>query len=203
MRLYSKKKEVSILDVMQAIRDRRSIRKYRSEPVTEEALHTILEAVRRAPSWTNTQCWRLIVVRDSVMKKKLADLLRTGRPDGKNAATEAVRNAPVVVVACAERGLSGFWSGDRKGMPATDKGEWWFMFDLALAMQNLTLAAHALGLGTVHVGLFDVDEVARILGVPENIAVVELMALGWPDEKPSIRPRKDISEFVFYERYSS
>jgi len=190
------------LDVMQAIRDRRSIRKYRSEPVTEEALHTILEAARWAPSWTNTQCWRLIVVRDLVTKSKLADILRTGRPEGKNAATEAVRNTPVVVVACAERGLSGCYSGDGQGVPATDKGEWWFMFDVALAMQNLTLAAYALGLGTVHVGMFDTDEVARILGIPENIAVVELMALGWPDEKPPIRPRRDISEFVFYERYS-
>ena len=190
------------MDVMQAIRDRRSIRKYRSEPVTEEALHTVLEAARWAPSWTNTQCWRLIVVRDLVTKSKLADLLRTGRPEGKNAATEAVRNAPVVVVACAERGLSGCYSGDRQGVPATDKGEWWFMFDVALAMQNLTLAAYALGLGTVHVGMFDTDEVTRILGTPENIAVVELMALGWPDEKPPIRPRRDISEFAFYERYS-
>jgi len=86
-------------------------------------------------------------------------------------------------------------------MPATEKGEWWFMFDVGLAMQNITLAAHALGLGTVHIGNFDTNEVARILGIPANIAVVELMALGWPDETPPVRPRKEISEFVVYERY--
>ena len=190
------------MDVMQAMRGRRSIRKYRSEPVTEETLSAILEAGRWAPSWANTQCWRLIVVRDSVTKLKLADLLKSVRVDEKNAASEAVRNAPVVIAACARRRLSGcYLSGDNKGAPATDKGEWWFMFDLGLAMQNITLAAHALGLGTVHVGMFDVGEVSRILGIPENIAVVELMPLGWPEEESPVRPRRDISEFVFYERY--
>ena len=190
------------MDVMQAIRDRRSIRKYRSEPVTEEALNTILEAARWAPSWTNTQCLRLIVVRDPVTKSKLTDTLRSGTPGGQNAATEAVRNAPMVIVACARRGLSGCYRDEkRRGMPATDKGEGWYMFDLGLAMQNVTLAAHALGLGTVHVGMFDVDEVARILGIPENIAVVEVMPLGWPDEEPPPRPRRDVSKFVFYEKY--
>lgn len=192
------------MDVMQAITGRRSIRKYRTEPVTEEALQAILEAARWAPSWANTQCWRLIVVRDEETKSKLAETLKSTKPGGKNAATEAVRNAPVVIVACAERGLSGCYkSEDEQRVPATDKGEWWFMFDVGLAMQNLTLAAHALGLGTVHVGLFDAGEAARILGVPENIAVVELMPLGWPDEEPPARLRKDTSEFVFNERYPS
>jgi len=141
------------LDVMQAIRERRSIRKYRADPIREEALHAIFEAARWAPSWGNTQCLRLVVVQDQATKSKLAETLRSTRPEGKNGATEAVRNAPVVLVACAERRLSGYnRSGDKQGTPATDKGEWWFMFDLGLAMQNVTLAAHALGLGTVHVG---------------------------------------------------
>ena len=190
------------MDVMQAIRERRSIRKYRMEVVPEEALHTILEAVRWAPSWGNTQCWRLIIVRDEVTKSKLAEALRSSRPGVKNGATEAVRNAPIVIVACAQRGLSGcFRSGDKQGMPVTDKGEWWLMFDFGLAIQNATLAAHALGLGTVHVGMFDSHEVRTILGIPDNVAVVELMPLGWPDETPPTRPRKDTNEFVFCKRY--
>ncbi len=192
------------MDVMQAIRERRSVRKYRPEPVTEEALNTILEAARWAPSWTNSQCWRLILVQDRETKSKLAETLRSRKPGGKNSATEAVREAPVVIVACAERGLSGCYKSENKqSIPATDKGEWWFMFDVGLALQNVTLAAHALGLGTVHVGLFDASEVARILGVPDNITVVELMPLGWPDEEPPTRPRKEISEFVFYNKYPS
>ena len=118
--------------VMQAIKERRSIRRYRTEPITEEALNTILEAARWAPSWGNTQCWRLIVIRDQRTKSKLAEVVRSTRPEGKNGAMEAVRNAPVVIVACAERKLSGFYrTGDKQGLPATDKGEGWFMFDLA------------------------------------------------------------------------
>ncbi len=190
------------MDVMQAIKGRRSIRKYRSEPIPEEALQTVLEAARWAPSWSNTQCWRLIVVRDKETKSKLAGTLKGIRPGRSNPATEAVRSAPVVIAACAERGLSGFYKDESgQSIPATDKGDWWLMFDMALAMQNMSLAAHALGLGTVHNGLLDAAEAARILGVPENVVVVELLPLGWPDEEPAARPRKEINEFVFFEKY--
>ena len=191
-------------DVMQVIKGRRSVRKYRSEPVTDEALNIILEAVRWAPSWTNTQCWRLIVVRDKETKSKLAETLIDVRPGKPNPATEAVRNAPIVIAACAERGLSGNYKNEEgQRVPATDKGEWWFMFDLGLAMQNAALAAHALGLGTVHAGLLDAGKAAKILSIPENITVVELLPLGWPDEEPSAPPRKETSEFTFSERYPS
>ena len=77
------------------------------------------------------------------------------------------------------------------------------MFDVGLAMQNATLVAHALGLGPVHIGMFDTDEVIKILDIPDNLIVVELMVLGWPDEQPHTRPRKEISAFVFHEKYSS
>ena len=85
-------------------------------------------------------------------------------------------------------------------MPASDKGDW-LTFDIALTMQNVALAACSLGLATVHVALLDAGEVAKVLGVPENLAVVELMPLGWPEGEQAAPARKDISEFVFYERY--
>ena len=190
------------MDVMEAIRGRRSIRKYRPEPVSEEALQTVLEAARLAPSWANTQCCRLVVVRDTETKSKLADTLKGMRAGRSNPATEAMRNAPVVIAACAERGLSGYYKDESgQSVISTDKGESWFMFDVALAMQNLSLAAHALGLGTVHTGLLDAAQAARILGVPDNVVVVELLPLGWSDEEPAARPRKEINEFVFFEKY--
>jgi nitroreductase len=190
------------MDVMEAIRGRRSIRKYRNEPVSEEALQTVLEAARLAPSWANTQCCRLVVVRDAETKSKLADTLKGIKAGRVNAATEAVRNAPIVIAACAERGLSGYYKDESgQSVISTDKGEYWFMFDVALAMQNISLAAQALGLGTIHTGLFDTEKVARILGVPENVVIVELLPLGWPDEEPAARPRKEINEFVFFEKY--
>jgi nitroreductase len=75
------------------------------------------------------------------------------------------------------------------------------MFDTALAMQNLTLAAHAIGLGTVHLGLFDAKEVARILDVPDGAVVVEMTPLGYPDEQPIVPRRKELSEIVSKDRF--
>lgn len=186
------------MEVIEAIKTRRSIRRYKPRPVKEEDIQTVLEAARWAPSWRNTQCWRFVVVQDSEVKNKLADTLRyaTG---GENPSAPAIRSAPVVIVACAELGKSGYLKGETV-TPATDKGDW-FMFDVALAMQNLVLAAQSLGLGTVHVGLFDAREAADVIGLPEGVVCVEMTPLGYPDEEPQARPRKELSDFVFYNRY--
>ncbi|GAH61219.1 unnamed protein product, partial [marine sediment metagenome] len=150
----------------------------------------------------NTQCWRFIVVRDDNTKSELADTLSAINPSiegATNPATDAVRNAPVVIVACAELGKSGYRKDT--GEPATDKGDYWYMFDVALAMQNLTLAAHSLGLGTVHVGLFDTKRVTSILDVPDGFCVVEMTPLGYLDQEPGPKPRKELSETIFYDKY--
>jgi nitroreductase len=181
------------MEVMEAIKGRRSIRKYRQTPVTDEALNVILEAARWAPSWANTQCFECIVVRDPELRKRLAETLPEGNP-----ARPAFEQAPVVIVACAQKGKSGFF----KGTPATDKGDW-LMFDTALALQNLTLAAHAQGLGTVHVGFFDTQKVKEILQVPPAIEVVELLPLGVPDEEGRLTKRRAVEEFVFHDQYGS
>ena len=75
------------------------------------------------------------------------------------------------------------------------------MFDVALALHNLSLAAHSLGLGTVHVGAFDSKKAAELLGVPEGVSVVELMPLGYPLEIPGAPPRKELKDFVYSEKY--
>ena len=179
------------MEVMEAIKARRSVRRYKPTPVKEEDLEKALEAARWAPSWANTQCWRFIIVKGPETKAKLAETLNPGNP-----ATSAIRDAPVVIAACAELGKAGFY----KGKAATEKGDW-YMFDVAVAMQNLVLAAYSLGLGTVHVGWFDHKKAAQILGLPEGISLVELTPLGYPDEVPKAPRRKELSEFVFYEKY--
>ena len=185
------------MEVIEAIKSRRSIRRYKPDPVTEEDLRVVLEAAHWAPSWHNTQCWRFIIVRDPAVKDKLAGSLRYTK--GENPSTQAIKNAPVVIVACAELGKSGYGKGEPPTL-ATDKGDW-FMFDIALAMQNLVLAAHSLGLGTVHVGFFDAEEAAEVLGLPEGVVCVEMTPLGYPDEEPAPRPRKELSDLLFYNRY--
>jgi len=187
------------MDVLEAIKTRRSIRKYKSTPVDDKTIELVLEAARWAPSWANTQCWRFIVVRDSEIKNKLADTaiaVTTGKP---NMAAEAMRITPVAIVACAELEKSGYRAREPKEL-ATDKSEW-FMFDTALAMQNLVLAAHSLGLGTVYIGAFDAIEAAKILGVPEGYCVVSMTPLGYPDQEPKARSRKELSEIAFHDKF--
>ena len=178
------------MDVITALKERRSIRKYKPDAIADLDLGEVLEAARWAPSWANTQCWELIIVKDSSTKKKLAETMPSGNP-----ACSALSEAPVVIVACAQKGKAGYF----KGKAVTDKGDW-YMFDVALAMHNLTLAAHARGLGTVHIGFFDAKEVARLLEVPENIAVVEMTPLGYPDGTVKPPPRKALHDFVSYEK---
>jgi nitroreductase len=183
-----KRREMELLEL---IKGRRSVRRYKPTPVKEEDLNLILEAGRWAPSWANTQCWQFIVVRDPDVKLRLA---QTCPPGKRWVAT--VRDAPVVVVACAELGKSGYYGGE----PVTNKGDW-FMFDAALAAQNMVLMAHSLGLGTVHIGYFDAEKAGEILKVPEGIVVVELIPMGYPAEEPKSPRRKELSEMVFYDRY--
>lgn len=183
----------TLMELMEAIKGRRSIRKYKQTPVSDEDLNYILEAARWAPSWANTQCFEFIMVRDPELKKRLADTLPGGNP-----ALAAFSQAPVIVVACAQKQKSGFF----KGIPATEKGDW-LLFDTGLALQNLTLAAYAIGLGTVHVGFFDAPRVKEILSVPDSVEVVELILLGVPDEQGRPSKRRAIAEFVFYDYYGA
>lgn len=179
------------MELRDAIQGRRSIRSYLPDPVPAADLQYILEAARWAPSWANTQCWEFIVISDSALKQQLADTL----PE-KNPARPAFAQAPVIIAACAATGRSGFF----KGSPATDKGDW-LLFDLGLALQNLTLAAHEKGLGTVHVGFFDAARAGSVLGVPEGHTVVELLPLGRPAAEGRVTPRKALDECVFYNGY--
>jgi nitroreductase len=183
------------METLETIKNRRSIRKFKTDSVDEKTLEIILDAARLAPSWSNTQCWRFIVIRDSIIKSNLAETLQSVPNLGTNPAANAIRTAPVVIVACAENKVSGYFNGKA----ATDKGDYWYMFDVALAMENISLAAASLGLGTVHIGLFDTNKVSALLGIPEGYCVVSMTPLGYPEFQPNPRPRKSVSEIVFHE----
>jgi len=186
------------VEVLEAIKTRRSIRRYKPTPVDDKTIELVLEAARWAPSWGNTQCWRFIVVRDNDGKNRLADTV-IAVSDRPNRAGDAIRSAPVVIVACAELGKSGYYQQE-PAKPVTDKGDW-YMFDVAIAMQNLVLAAHSLGLGTVYVGAFDAKRAASILQVPPGFCVVAMTPLGYPEVKPEVKPREELSEIVFYDKF--
>jgi len=180
------------MELFETIKNRRSIRKYKTDPVDDKTIVTILEAARQAPSWANTQCWRFIVVRNSDTRAQLAETMSNSNPS-----YNSLKNAPVVIIALGAKGVSGSFGGKA----STDKGDSWYMYDVALAMENLSLAAAALGLGTVHIGLFDTKKVASILGIPDEYAVVTMTPLGYPEYQPNPRPRKEFHEIVSYEKF--
>ncbi|MBM3296119.1 MAG: nitroreductase [Candidatus Aminicenantes bacterium] len=171
------------MTVMEAIQKRRSVRKYRPDPVSEEALGRVLEAARLAPSGKNLQPWKFIVVRSAETRALLA----------RASANQAfIAQAPVVVVACADPESCYAKMGRyMKSWPV----------DVACALEHLMLQAAAEGLGTCWIGAFEEQAVKDVLGVPEPIKVLALTPLGHPDEAPAFRGRKSLGEIVSHELY--
>lgn len=181
------------METRECIRARRSIRRFTDQDVPDDVLNEILEAARWAPSWSNTQCWEIIVVRDADTKQKLADLCAPNNP-----ATKGVASAPVVLVLCGRKGVSGY----KQGQLDSVKGDW-CMFDLGIAAQNICLAAHDLGLGTVNVAWIDNKEIDKMFELPPDVESFELIPLGYPAKEGKAPPRKELSEFVHWERYGN
>jgi nitroreductase len=136
------------------------------------------------------------VVREPQTKKALQETL-----GGYNPARKAVINAPLLLVLCGKVKIPDAYKKDKEVV--TKFADWWFMFHLGIAAQNLALAAHALGLGTVMVGFFDHDKAKEILEVPEAYEVVLMTPLGYPAIAPKPPPRRKINEFSHLEKFSS
>lgn len=172
------------MDVMEAIMRRYSVRSYQDRPVEEEKLESILEAARLAPSANNRQEWRFIVVRDKNTRQRL---MRAARNQA------FVGQAPVVIACCA--------STDNHVMTC---GQLCYPIDVAIAIEHMALKATEEGLGTCWIGAFYEEQVKEILGIPEDIRVVELLALGYPDKPhPNHKDRLSLEEIVMYERWGN
>jgi nitroreductase len=166
------------MELMNIIRDRRSIRKYKSTPVSQDDIEYVLEAARLAPSWSNRQCWRYIVVTDEELRKKIT-------------IRDWAAEAPVVIVGCADPTKAG----NQAGKP-------YYMLDMGISMEHLVLAAHDRGLGTCWLGLhFDEDVLREALEVPESHRVVALTPLGYPDEDPPAKDRKPFGELFSWNKW--
>jgi nitroreductase len=164
------------MDVFEAIRTRRSIRKFRPTPIPDEQLEIILEAGRLAPSASNRQSWRFVVVKD---------------PERKRALAEAAANQMFI----ADAGVVIAALGDPEVSPR------WFSQDPMIAVEHIVLAATALGYGTCWIGAFDEEEVKHILKIPEKLKVIALLPIGFPDEAPTPMTRKPLKEIFFLEKY--
>lgn len=195
------------MEVFDAINNRRSIRNFTDAPVDDATIDKILEAGRWAPSWANTQCWKFVVVRDPEVKAAVAEtMINIQLPDRvvDNPAKKAIKTVPVLLAVCAEIGKSGGKPGPAAGggqfSYVTDKGDW-FMFDTALAVENMCLAIHALGLGTVILGLFDAPAAEKALNVPEGLRVTVLMPVGVPAREGNAPPRKELTELITRDKF--
>ena len=184
------------METLEAIKTRRSVRRFSDRPVEPEKLRAVLEAARQAPSWANMQCWRFVVVEDPATKAQISDLSYVEayfatRGYRSNPAQKALVEAPVVIVACGEPTLSG-----------EVRGQDYYLTDVGIAAQNLMLAAHDLGLGTVFVGVFDEEQLGELLGIPAELRIVGLFPLGYPQEQGKEGPpRKPLEEIVHYGKY--
>jgi len=181
------------MELFEAIRNRRSIRKYHSDkPVSDEMIDELIDVARWAPSWANTQCVRYLVVRDPDRRNKLAETLSP-----KNPAAKAFRAAPVVVAFVSALERSGYY----KGKASDDKA--WHLFDTGLAVQNFCLAAHAMGLATVICGAMDYHAAEKLLGVPSSHQVIAMIPLGYAAKEASAPARKDLSGLKCSETWNS
>ena len=184
------------MELLEAIKTRRSIRSFLDRPIEDEKLQALLEAMQASPSWANMQCWRFVVVKDAEAKAKLAELsyvesFMAPRGYKSNPARDGIAEAPVVIVACADPEKSGtLWD------------QHYYMTDMGIAAQNLMLAACDLGLGTVFVGVFDEAKVRELLNIPPNIRVVGVFPVGYPaQEKKGGQKRSPLEEIVFNEKW--
>jgi nitroreductase len=165
------------------IKKRRSIRKYRSDPVPDAVLERILEAGRIAPSAKNIQPWRFIVVKDPETKKKIAFASR---------GQDWLADADIIIVGCAlEKTAWGRMGGYMSS----------FTVDLAIAMDHIILAATNEGLGTCWIGAFVEKEVKEILNVPDDVRIVALTPIGYAAEEPQDRGRKESKQIISYDKY--
>jgi nitroreductase len=184
------------MDTLEAIRTRRSVRRFSDRPVEPEKLQAVLEAARQAPSWANMQCWRFVVVTNPALKAKISELsyveaFFATKGYKTNPAQKALAEAPVVIVACADPTASGEL-----------RGQQYYLADMGIASENLMLAAHSLGLASVFVGVFEEEDLGEFLEIPPGIRIVGLFPLGYPlGEVKDGPPRKPLDQIVHYEKW--
>ncbi len=172
--------------ILKAIRNRRTVTRFETAPIEEEKIQSILEAGRWAPSWINKQPWRFILITDPQIKERISENVPTIYNRG-------IREAPVCIAVCVD--------------PREDP--YHFVEDCAAATQNMTLAAHSLGLGSCWIGVFNMKgekgsgekEIKEILKVPKTYRVISVLPVGIPKHIPE-KKRKELSQLVSRDNFT-
>ena len=168
------------MNVFEAIKTRRSIRKYKPKSIPEDHLKQIMTAAQLAPSAGNRQPWRFILVKDPETKNKLGIAARN---------QTWISDAYVIVVALAMKGPEVY--------------ERWAERDVMTAVEHMVLASWELGYGTCWIGAFDGDQVKGLLKVPKEMAVIVLLPIGVPEQTPEPKTRKSLEEIFHLDRWGN
>ncbi len=177
------------MNVTECLKTRRSIRRYKAEPVDHSVIDSIVSLASYSPSWKNTQITRYIAIEDPSLLTEIADRYT---PEYNS---NIIRQAPMLIAVTFKKGRCGY---ERDGSFTTKKGDRWQMFDAGIACQSFCLAAWDQGLGTVIMGVFDEDGIAELLRIPEDQELAALIAIGHPDIEPETPKRKTVEELLQY-----
>lgn len=164
----------SLVDV---ILNRRSIRRYEKKEIPKDVLYKILESGRQAPSAANIQPYHFVVLTDQEIKKEIS----------KGMFNRFIQDSAFTIVGC-----------DNTGEILTGK---WAIVDTSIALQNMVIAAWALGIGSCWIGDFQENNVKQLLKVPNKWKIVAIIAFGYPAEQPQPRKKKTIDEIVSYDKF--
>ncbi len=168
------------MDLYEAIEKRYSVRSYQDKPIEEDKLGRVLDAGRIAPSGHNRQDWKFVVALDVEVRQALADAAEQPFVGQAAAVIAVVGLTPDSVMYC--------------GIPADP-------VDCAIAIDHMTLAAVAEGLGTCWIGHFDQDAARSALSVPAGAKIIELLPIGYPAGAPSAKSRKPAEEVICYNKF--
>jgi len=167
---------VELMSLIDTVLSRRSVRRYEPKEIPRDVLDQILEAGRQAPSAANKQPWHFIVLTDSEFKKELS----------KGLFNRFIKDAPVTIVGCAHKDkIAGKWS----------------IVSTTIALQNMVVAAWAMGVGSCWIGDFNEEKVKRLLSISENWNIIALVSFGYPAEKPQPRKKKPVEEIVGFNKF--
>ena len=186
-----KEREDSFMNALDCIKTRRSIRKFKEEAVSRDTINAIVEAAAMSPSWKNTQITRYNIIEDKAILNEIADNCVLDFEFNQ----KTIRRAPQLVVVSMIKNRCGY---EKDGSFSTSKGDRWEMFDAGIASQTFCLAAHDMGVGTVILGIFDEDKVAKAINLADTEKVAALIAMGYPDQECEAPKRKTVEELVRY-----
>lgn len=176
------------MELKDAILNRRSIRRFTSEPLNVDDIKSAISVAKFYPSWKNTETTRFMLISDKGLKTKISECVL-----GFTHNTEIINSANMLILVLTKKGISGY---ERDGSPATSKGSHFESFDAGLATQNLMLALHEKGIGSVVLGIYDEEQIKEIVNLDSNIGISCLLPIGYPEGEAVAPKRHDDEEFL-------